>query len=154
MIARDHDYANSITNNGWISWLIEFLRETSKPIVTVCAIIVFAAMYKAGAVIQKLLRELNDSDDLYTCETHALKVPTSKQFPFKVTKMIVDEQDILVTAYLNGSVYVWDLYSNSCQYYVNRRYDYPDVSLHFELYECFCTPAVVLAGRVVTSHQA
>ena len=119
MIPHDHDFVNN--NSGWISWLIGFLRDTSKPIVAIFAIIVFTAVYKAAGVIQKLLKELNDSDDLYTCDTHALKVPTSKQFPFKVTKMIVDEQDILVTAYLNGSVYVWDLYSNSCQYYVNRR---------------------------------
>lgn len=118
MIPHDHDF---VKHNGWIALLISFVRDTSKPIVAIFAIILFTTVYKVASVIQKLLKELNHGDNLYTCDTHVLKVPTSKQFPFKVTKMIVDEQDILVTAYLNGSVYVWDLYSNSCQYYINRR---------------------------------
>jgi len=101
--------------------LFQFIRETSKPIVAVCVIIVLTAMYKAMHVMQMLLRQLKVEDEFYTCETNALKVPTSKQFPFKVTKMIVDESDILVTAYVNGSVYVWDLFNNQCQYYINRR---------------------------------
>ena len=127
--ARDliqHDHGALTNNNLYrlFSWVIKFLHETSKPNVAICVIIIFTALYKGMGVLQKLVQELsNDSDNLYTCDTHELKVPTtSKEFHFKVTKMIVDEQDILVTAYINGSVYVWDLYSNSCQYYINRRY--------------------------------
>ena len=42
--------------NNWTTWLINFMYETSKPIVAVCAIIVFAAAYKAVNVLQILLK--------------------------------------------------------------------------------------------------
>ena len=112
----------SRSTGGLIAQFLQFVRETSKPIVAICVIIVLTAMYKAMHVMQILLRQLKVEDEFYTCETNALNVPTTKQFPFKVNKLIVDESDILVTSYVNGSVYVWDLFSNQCQYYINRRY--------------------------------
>ena len=98
-----------------------FFWQTSKPMIAISAIILFTALYKLVHFLQSIIKQLQDEDDVYACDTHMLNVPTSKTFPFKVTKMVVDETDVLVSAYVNGSVYVWDLYSDTCSYYINRR---------------------------------
>lgn len=102
--------------------MLGLVKESSKPMVAICVIIFLTALYKLVYFIQVIIKQLGgDEDDVYACESHVLNVPTSKAFPFKVTKMVVDEADVLVSAYVNGSVYVWDLYSDTCSYYINRR---------------------------------
>lgn len=102
--------------------ILVFLNEASKPMVAVCAIVLMTALYKLMHFVQAIIHKLSDNNDVYACESHVLNVPTSKVFPFNVTKMIVDEADVLVSAYVNGSVYVWDLYNDTCSFYINRRF--------------------------------
>ena len=104
--------------------VINFFQKTSKRLMAVSAIILLAALYKIVSVIQTVIQRLRNKTDIYMCQKTDLVVPTGKRFPYKITKMIVDEQDSLVCSYNNGSVYVWDLYNQNCCYYINRRFVY------------------------------
>lgn len=41
---------------------------------------------------------------------------------YKVTKMVADETDTLVCSFTDGSLYAWDLFNNTCNYHIDRRW--------------------------------
>ena len=100
---------------------ISYFQQTSKTLIAICAIILLTALYKLVSIVQTFIKQLRNKNDVYACEKIDLIVPTDKHFPYKITKMIVDEADSLVCSYNNGSVYVWDLHNENCSYYINRR---------------------------------
>ena len=103
------------------SVFVSYIAQLSSPAVVACCAIFLTILYKLIKMAQKCVANFGRGTNIYLSKLNKLVVP-NKNFLFKINAMVVDEVDTLICSFNNGSIYVWDLYKNTCSYYIDRRY--------------------------------
>ncbi|XP_047137005.1 uncharacterized protein LOC101235467 isoform X1 [Hydra vulgaris] len=100
--------------------MISYISQLSNPGIAACCVIFLTFTYKLLKMAQKCVLNFGKGTNIYLSKINSLVVP-NKKFLFKINAMVVDEADTLICSFNNGSIYVWDLYKNTCVYYIDRR---------------------------------